>query len=902
MASAYAKTRRVAFAVSAAAALCLFAETAHAQGTSLPHPFDSPSSASPGGIEPSANAACSIDPSLRILERVVDRAPPAGGVFAPDGSFDREGVDASLRFESAVDHRVVNALERLGVQVLGDSLAQAGLVRVRIPWAALEDVTRLDGLVRAEALWQPAIEHPLEETTEIIGAKAARLRPPMETTGEGTRIGLIDTGVDILHPALFRADAGYYAWLDVDEDGRFEPGTDAVDLDGDGEAGSDERLRVLDATVIVDFDSGDVRNADQMLDARRDWVYADMNDDGTRNAGHEAGFSEDTPAYGEALFVVDDADRNGVLDPGEKLVRLGTSKVARYRTQDHDHVRGEDLIDAASESADAFHGTGVGGVLVGGQAIYHDRVGLAPGADLYVYGLSTVLQRDNSLPLRFVEAAVDDDVDVLLHEWTNAFTQPMDGTTNFEAAMSAAREQGLVHVNPVGNLNRSKKHRIAAAQPGSSARFTFVVDEGFDDDGETLPYQSAFGSLQWTRAHPALELEVTSPNDDTFVWSVDGADTTTIDGATLDIAYGETDRGSGYIEFYLQAEGAEQELARGEWTLALTGFSGEDDVWGRVTDEYSNWRPGIRWTEPTVDRGTAAFPSTAEAALGVGAFAGRGAHGGAAADDHELRPFSGRGPSLDGRRVVSLAAPDDPFVPLAATPDILDAGWGRSWFTAFAGTSGAAPHVAGTVALMLAASDEDLSPGDIEQRLVDSADASELVPAPGQLPGQGWGYGRLDAYGAIYDEPAPVLDDPPVAVLEIVERDQEVRLDASASEPSQGLEYRFDTDYDGRWDTEWTDQAHASRSGDSAFWARLEVRTSDGQRHGTVAYWPGRDGGETDAGDAGSTDAGSDVADPPEPKGCCTQSVGADAPVRLTWACLVALVVLGRRWARREWP
>jgi subtilisin family serine protease len=848
-----------------------------------------------------------IDPTLRVLQRASRRKTAPGGLFAPGGSFDAKRVQVSLRFDASIDAQVRARLDRLDVRLEAGALSRDGLYRASVPWGVLDRVARLPGLIRIEALWQARIDSPLEQTNQLIHATAARLRPPDTPRGAGVRIGLIDTGIDVLHPALFRADAGYFAWIDVDEDASFTPGTDAVDLDADGEVDRNEVLNVLDATVIVDFADGEVSNADGVFDTRRDWVYADMNRDGTRNAGPDAGFSESSPAWGEAVFVADDADRSGTLDVGEKLVRLGTSKIARYRTRETTFVRGENLIEAATQSVDAFHGTGVGGILVGGQPPFHDRAGVAPGADLYVYGLSATLQRDNSLPLQFLEDAVDDGVSVLLHEWTNSFTQPMDGSTNFEAAMSSSRETGVAHVNPVGNLNLSQKHRIAQTAAGEPTTFTVVVGDGFDAPSGTLDYTAAFGSMQWRASHPGLELEVTAPGGQSHRWVVDGVQTAELAGATVDLAYGETPRGSGYIEFYLETTDVAQPLAAGEWTLTLTGFASEDEVWARVTDDYSNWRPGIHWKSPTTGRGTIAFPSTADAAFGVGAYTGRGAFGeSAAAGDHELRAFSGRSPRLDGEIVVQVTAPDDPYVPLAATPEILDAGWGRSWYTAFGGTSGAAPHVAGTMALMRGLGAE-LSPEQTERLLVDTATSDDLSPVPAQVPGEGWGYGRLNAYAALFGEPAPELGEPPEAVLDVRESGDVLALDAAASLPSDQLQYRFDVDYDGVWDTEWLDTPETTvdvpQTSRQVVWIRLDVRNARGQLDGAIASWtPGVNGGDTgDAADADTPDVGADTGSSPPKRGCCSQA-HESAPTRLSWWLAVGVLVLlrcrGRFWRR----
>ena len=49
-------------------------------------------------------------------------------------------------------------------------------------------------------------------------------------TGKGMVIGNLDAGIDVFHPSFFRPDGGLYPWIDVDKNGSFDPGTDAVDL------------------------------------------------------------------------------------------------------------------------------------------------------------------------------------------------------------------------------------------------------------------------------------------------------------------------------------------------------------------------------------------------------------------------------------------------------------------------------------------------------------------------------------------------------------------------------------------------------------------------------------------------------------------------------------------------
>ncbi len=112
-----------------------------------------------------------------------------------------------------------------------------------------------------------------------------------------------------------------------------------------------------------------------------------------------------------------------------------------------------------------------------------------------------------------------------------------------------------------------------------------------------------------------------------------------------------------------------------------------------------------------------------------------------------LTPFSSRGPhtlSPDGARGPTLLAPGD---------QVLSAWPGDAWFVA-QGTSMAAPHVAGVVALMWSAN--PALRGDIastRQILIDTATpydgASDGCGEPGEMPDSGAGYGIVNAYEAV---------------------------------------------------------------------------------------------------------------------------------------------------------
>jgi subtilisin family serine protease len=842
-----------------------------------------------------APRAPSIDPKFELLEYALTTRGADHPMFGPNGAgdIDTTRVAATLRFSRALTIQEVASWESRGLKWLrndvGHIVSAANVYAAVVPFDLVESLVELP-LVRAEVAWQPRILRPLEVTTAQLGANAARLRPD-GPDGAGQLVVDIDSMIDVLHPHFFRADGERFHWLDQNESGSFDPGIDGIDLDRDGRLDSRERLFVLDATV-VDIANSDLSNDDDTLQASRDWLFADLNGDGVRNAGVDAGFTEEDPAYGEPLFVVEDVDRDDVLEPGEVLVMLGTSKIVEVVSRDRTWRRGRDLIEAASSSGEdsAFHATAVASILLGGQAGYHERIGIAPGSEIIVHSArdDAAATLEDVPQLRAIEAASRLRADVVLHEWTNPYTAQHDGSTNLNVAMDAAWDAGIVQVTPVGNLNLSGKHIQAAAGPDRSTTLEFDVPSGgfAQPDGSALPYSVVYLSLFFrNNVAPLVELE--TPGGQRRQLGL--GDPVVIDGSVLALTTAETsDRGTTQIFVVLYNDESDQPLPDGTWTVTISELQDEDVVWGRVADFYSGWGIGVAWTSPTVGEGTIVYPATADSSFGVGAHTGIVANVGEIGD---LRDYSGRGPRIDGALGVDLAAPDDPLAALPGTQPWLDRGYGTGWFSRFGGTSGAAPHVAGAVALLREQNPESSS-ATIEETLRASADAENLVPAPTVLPNDEWGAGRLDVYAALYGEPAPSNQRPEArATL------TDAGIDASASTDPDGddIEFRFDIDHDGTWETDWTDEPTFDRRPAPTEWARVEVRDAHGFRHGVLIYSRALSS-ETDAG--GGTPS---PADESQPRGCCsTARQRSNSPVGLLLA-LLGLLAAGRVSARSRW-
>lgn len=136
---------------------------------------------------------------------------------------------------------------------------------------------------------------------------------------------------------------------------------------------------------------------------------------------------------------------------------------------------------------------------------------------------------------------------------------------------------------------------------------------------------------------------------------------------------------------------------------------------------------GIDRTTP----GSIPEPATSSAALTVGAYCPL---------DGAVEPYSGRGPTIDGRVKPDIMAPDGVSTSTYG---------GGGCDGGFVGTSAAAPQVAGAAALIISAN-PDLGVAEVEQALLDRA---QDMGVPGRDSITGSGYLQM---GAVDGVPPPV--------------------------------------------------------------------------------------------------------------------------------------------------
>ncbi len=350
-----------------------------------------------------------------------------------------------------------------------------------------------------------------------------------------------------------------------------------------------------------------------------------------------------------------------------------------------------------------------------------------------------------------------------------------DGKTLTEQAMDAFLQAapGRAIVQSTGNYFNRRIHASGLLRPGET---------------EVLGLQVP------PPPHPVHEVDLWYPGADRIAVSVQGphgmpalpvspgpAQVLLYQGRAVGRAYhrlADPNNGDNQVALYLDADAPD-----GRWTLRLEG---SDVVDGRFH----------AWVERGPGSGAAQAHFVADddspcctlgticnglRTLAVGAI---DAHQPA----HPLAPFSSGGPTRDGRGKPDLVAPGHHV--LSARSAAADGGAGPL-LKRMSGTSMAAPHVTGTIALMFAAARRPLAIHETRRLLL----ANTRAQPPEADAVQRWrrGCGELDTRAAVQAAaaldtplPAPDIDD---AHLRSPVMNTPTRLELEAAEAAAGLAY-----------------------------------------------------------------------------------------------------------------
>jgi subtilisin family serine protease len=437
---------------------------------------------------------------------------------------------------------------------------------------------------------------------------------------------------------------------------------------------------------------------------------------------------------------------------------------------------------AVTEQDTTGHGTHVAGIAAGnGRATGNDQpagrfVGIAPEADLLVIkgGDDSFGSTDIINGIYYAQARADDWGErVVVNLSLGGHQGPHDGTSLYEQAIDGAADDGVAVVVSAGNEGNDALHgRRTLSMVAPSDSLSFAVGSYTPEDGTENDYVDFD---LWYDGSARIQVTVIGPTGAIYgPWDT-GSNPNPLAGAdgTVDIYFPSTldsrnDDREALLEVYDGTNGITP--ATGTWKIHLQFLEGsttdvdlwifDDTIGAAFTGENSDYSVGM--------------PGTARKAITVGAWVTKKSW--TAVDNHnyayssdptvgEIAAFSSRGPTRDGRQKpeiiapgqgifsalsADMTAPADPYIALTGVHRVSQ------------GTSQAAPHVSGAVALMLQA-DPTLSVDRIRGDLILSARPDPVYAPAAGLPSTTWGWGKLDVLGAVNavlaprDSVAPVI-------------------------------------------------------------------------------------------------------------------------------------------------
>jgi subtilisin family serine protease len=646
-------------------------------------------------IAPAFPQASPLDFRFDFLKR---QAEAAGQLSAP--------LAATIRFAEKPDEELLQQVEQAGVHFQffnGKRLGSETVFPVEMTFDALQRLEGITGVVAVQPAWRPVRVPPLDVSRPQIQADTVWLRNDQrgnKVTGKGVLIADFDTGVDFFHPMLYFADGDTLNWIDVNSNSTFDPGTDAVDKNRNSVPDPGEILRYREISY-----SG---NTGGVYDVNLDFLYNDVNNNGSRDYGTSAGFTESSPTYGEQWFIARDANGNNRLEVGEKLVGLKTCKIRAIReTNGVVRRRGVDLINANPDTGPyGGHGTSVAGIAIGGIAGVHRLAGIAPGAEMIFGSIEyNTTPRFLTTLATMMSWAHAESAKVFLVEDGEWVWEYLDGSSNEEIMINQFAASGITQVMPAGNLTGGGMQKTMTVNAEDSTTATFT-------GGSSV---STWPSVRWRGAATdvVVKLQVGSSN---FVTLPGDGSTITIGTKSVYSNRSVSSRGTVMMVVYIASSGATTYNLR-----VINTTTSQKRIEGMLGDDGFAWSGLARWSAPTEDN-TATWPSTADSAIGVAAYKNK-------SNNTDINTFSGRGTRIDGSRIVDVASPGSTVYSIARNVT----------YTAFGGTSSAGPHVAGAAALLLQA-DTTLRHREVRRLLRLGAIADQYT---GSVPNTTWGFGKL---------------------------------------------------------------------------------------------------------------------------------------------------------------
>ncbi|OGC08790.1 hypothetical protein A2V82_04810 [candidate division KSB1 bacterium RBG_16_48_16] len=556
----------------------------------------------------------------------------------------------------------------------------------------LSRLEEISSLPSVVYLESPAISYPLtDKSLPDIGATS--VQEQLGYSGRGVLVGVIDSGIDCFHPAFQKQDGTtrIRAILDLSVPGN-----------------------VYGGTVFSEHDINQALSGGDLL-------HTDKSGHGTHVAGILAGYS----------FVESDYKQyKGVATEAEIVVVKATRDDALNEFRTTDEIIGLAFIDSVAKALGKPY---VANLSFGGQAGPHD--GFSP-TERFIDNLTGL-----GVPGKVVVAAAGNEGDEKIHAQAHTTNSKTRAEITFQVdSYSEQAGSGNDNITFDGWYDGDRKVSVTLVTP--SGQSLGPVLQGF-------------------------VLQENTQDGRVYIWN------------------GFYESGDQYVqgrnpfnrdrEMYIEiSDGNGTAPKNGLWKLKYSGDQSQVDVW------QVNASMPVSFIEGNVDFGKTTIPGTAKNVITAGSYVTKvewqdvDLNRLTLVEDltvGEISSFSNPGPTRDGRIKPDLCAPGQIIASVKSS--LAEAGSQGSIFysgssefpNAFvlpgslyglsSGTSFAAPHVAGVVALLLEKNPETTAL-QIRNMLTSSArDDRITVSAANQ-----WGAGKINAYGAFQLEPGaePPLD------------------------------------------------------------------------------------------------------------------------------------------------
>ncbi len=315
---------------------------------------------------------------------------------------------------------------------------------------------------------------------------------------------------------------------------------------------------------------------------------------------------------------------------------------------------------------------------------------------------------------------------------------PHDDTSLLERALDEFAAKGAIIVVSAGNDGDANIHAAGSLATASSVTVNWSVDQEEQDVAVDI----------WYSLTDDFAISVKTPSGETIQGPTLNGDPVNTRNGRIKITSNSTEKGK---EWFISAT-SDANLKQKTWSYTLTGVQAGEGRWDAWISS-GEFQKGQGY-EVTVES-TVGDPATASGVIAVGAYATKlqwtnwkgEVYGFTQADQklNDIASFSSLGPTRDGRTKPDIVAPGMGVASARSWKVPPDPSDPDEFHTILAGTSMAAPHITGLVALILQFNPY-LTTNQVKEVLKSGARTDRFTHAIDPEKGSNtWGWGKADA-------------------------------------------------------------------------------------------------------------------------------------------------------------